>query len=53
MFHLLLLKYGLGYADLVLVPLVIMTLDLDVRAGVADVYRSKRARREQADSSIF
>ena len=52
-FHLLLLKYVVGYADLIFVPIVIIMLDPDVRGGVGEVYRSKRARREQAESSIF
>ena len=52
-FHLLLLKYVLGYADLVFVPLVIIILDPNVRGGVGEVYRSKRVVREQAESSVF
>ena len=52
-FHLLLLKYVVGYADLIFVPLVIIMLDPDVRGGIGEVYRSKRVRREQAESSIF
>lgn len=52
-FHLLVLKYVVGYADLIFVPLVIIFMDPDVRGGIGEVYRSKRVRREQAESSIF
>ena len=52
-FHLLVLKYVVGYADLIFVPLVIIFLDPDIRGGIGEVYRSKRMRREQAESSIF
>ena len=52
-FYLLLLKYVVGYADLIFVPLVIIFLDPDVRGGIGEVYRSKKVQREQAESSIF
>ena len=38
-FELLLLKYVLGYSDLIFVPLLIILMDPDVRGGVAEVCR--------------
>ena len=52
-FQLLMCKYVLGYSDLIFVPLMIILLDPEVRLGVGEVYRNKRAAREQAESSIF
>ena len=51
--QLLLCKYVLGYSDLIFVPLVIILLEPEVRGGVVEVFRNKRAARERADSSIF
>ena len=68
-FELLMLKYVLGYSDLIFVPLLIIVMDPDVRGGVCEVcrwlgiirgrtcyrlyFRNKRAAREPAESSIF
>jgi len=52
-FELLMLKYVLGYSDLIFVPLLIIVMDPDVRGGVCEVCRNKRAAREPAESSIF
>ena len=67
-FQLLLLKYVVGYSDLVLVPLVVILLDPHVRQGVSEVcrwesdeliyilsvdFRKKHMDRERAESSIF
>ena len=38
-FELLLLKYVLGYSDLIFVPLLIIMMDPDVRGGVGEVCR--------------
>lgn len=47
------LKYVLGYSDLIFVPLAIILLEPEVRGGVMEVFRNKRAARERAESSIF
>ena len=52
-FWLLVLKYVLGYSDLVLVPLLLLLLDPELRAGVPEVCRTQRAAREPAESSVF
>jgi len=52
-FDLLLLKYVVGYSDLIFVPLIIILMDPDVRGGVGEVCRNRRAARELAESSIF
>ena len=44
-------KYVLGYSDLIFVPLVIIMMDPEVRAGVGEVYRNNRAATEQTESS--
>ena len=51
-FWLLVVKYVLGYSDLVLVPLLLL-LDPELRAGVPEVCRTQRAAREPAESSVF
>ena len=38
-FELLMLKYVLGYSDLIFVPLLIIVMDPDVRGGVCEVCR--------------
>ena len=38
-FDLLLLKYVVGYSDLIFVPLIIILMDPDVRGGVGEVCR--------------
>ena len=38
-FELLMLKYVLGYSDLIFVPLLIILMDPDVRGGVCEVCR--------------
>ena len=52
-FWVLVVKYVLGYSDLVFVPLLLLLLDPEVRAGVPEVCRTQRAVREMAESSVF
>ena len=55
-FHVLVLKYVVGYADLLYVPLLLMFLDRNVREGVGEVYRSRsnQTRSSQSDiTSVF
>ena len=52
-FWVLVVKYVLGYSDLVFVPLLLLILDPQLRAGVPEVCRTQRAAREPAESSVF
>ena len=52
-FHILMFKYVLGYADLIFVPIIIILIDKDVREGVAEVYRSKQMKKSETDISVF
>ena len=53
-FWVLVVKYVLGYSDLVFVPLLLLLLlDPELRAGVPEVCRTQRAAREPAESSVF
>ena len=52
-FWVLVVKYVLGYSDLVFVPLLLLLLDPELRAGVPEVCRTQRAAREHAESSVF
>ena len=50
-FEMLLLKYVVGYADLIYVPIVIIIMDKDIREGVVEIYRQKRRSGSDTDIS--
>ena len=52
-FHILIFKYVLGYADLIFVPIIIIIMDPNVREGVAEVYKSKQMSKSETDISVF
>ena len=52
-FHILVFKYVLGYADLIFVPVIIIIMDQDVREGVSEIYKSKRMKKSETDISVF
>ena len=51
-FYVLVLKYVVGYADLLYVPLLLMFLDRNVREGVGEVYRSRTNQTRSSHSDI-
>ena len=52
-FHILIFKYVLGYADLIFVPIIIIIMDPNVRGGVAEVYKTKQMSKSETDISVF
>ena len=54
-FPVLILKYVVGYADLLYVPLLLMLLDRNVREGMGEVYRSRSScTKSQSDiNSVY